>query len=175
MTPRNIVDTQNLTLKGKRGLFGDHEISQKDNENRSYEVHLMVSNQVVSSDWTKRTKTASTEGSSISIQANSNAMVLTKMLVKDVFSLLRSALKAADLWDSLDYFKISKVMQKRQDALFPSFEWISCAPVTSGGNHYVYIGTIYKGRHNLIFVGKTLKGFDKVCEVANKCARELGA
>jgi hypothetical protein len=135
----------------------------------------MVSNQVVSFDWAKRPKTASTEGISTSIQANSNAMVLMKRPVKDVFSQLRSALKAADLWNSLDYFEISKVMQKRQDALFPNFEWISCAPVTSGGNHYVYIGTIYKGRHSLIFVGKTLKGFDKVCEVANKCALELGA
>ena len=135
----------------------------------------MVSNQVISFDWAKRTKTGSTEGSSISIQANSNAMVLTQRPVKEVFSQLRSALKAADLWDSLDYFKISKIIQKRHDALFPSFEWISCAPVTSGGNQYVYIGTVFRGRHNLMFVGKTSKGFDRACEVANRCARELGA
>jgi hypothetical protein len=66
-------------------------------------------------------------------------------------------------------------MQKRENAPFPSFEWLSCAPVTSGGNHYIYIGTVFKGRYNLIFVGKTSQGFQAACEVANRCARELGA
>ena len=100
---------------------------------------------------------------------------ITKLLVKDVFLELKTALERADLWDSLDYFQISLAMQKRENSVFPSFEWLSCAPVTSGGNHYVYIGTILKGRHNLIFVGKTSEGFSKACEVANKCAAELGA
>ena len=98
-----------------------------------------------------------------------------KRLVKDVHSELRAALEGANLWDSLDYFEISMAMQKRQKALFPNFEWLSCAPVTSGQHHYVYIGTVLNGRHNLIFVGKTSKGFKTACEVANRCARELGA
>lgn len=98
-----------------------------------------------------------------------------KRLVKDVHSELRTALRGASLWESLDYFEISMAMQKRGNGSFPSFEWLSCAPVTSGGNHYIYIGTVSKGRHNLIFVGKTSKGFQTACEVANMCAHELGA
>lgn len=99
----------------------------------------------------------------------------TQRLIKDVYSQLTTALKGASLWDSLDYFEISMGMQKRQNATFPSFQWLSCAPVTRGGHHYVYIGTVLNGRYNLIFVGKTSKGFERACEVANRCARELGA
>jgi hypothetical protein len=98
-----------------------------------------------------------------------------KRLVKDVHSQITEALKGADLWDSLDYFEMSIGMQKRPDAPFPNFDWIACAPVTSGGRHYIYIGTIFNGRHNLIFVGKTSKGFERACAVANRCALELGA
>jgi hypothetical protein len=100
---------------------------------------------------------------------------LTSRLVKDVHAELRTALMGARLWDRLDYFEISNTMQKRQNALFPRFEWLSCAPVTCGGQHYVYIGTVFNGRHNLVFVGKTSEGFESACEVANLCARELGA
>jgi acyl carrier protein len=100
---------------------------------------------------------------------------LAERLVKDVHAELKAALRGADLWDSLDYFEISMAMQKRANALFPSFEWLSCAPVTSAGHHYIYVGTVFKGRHNLIFVGKTSKGFQAACEVANMCARELRA
>lgn len=100
---------------------------------------------------------------------------LGELLVKDVHAELRTALKGARLLDGLDYFEIGMAMQKRQNAPFPRFDWLSCAPVTSAGNHYVYIGTVLNGRHNLIFVGKTSKGFERACEVANLCARELGA
>ena len=100
---------------------------------------------------------------------------LTKRLVKDVYAELRVVLEGASLWDGLDYFAISMGMQKRENAPFPMFEWLSCAPVTSGGHHYIYIGTVFKGRHNLIFVGKTSQGFQAACEVANRCAHELGA
>jgi len=100
---------------------------------------------------------------------------LTKRLVKDVHAELSAVLKGASLWDALDYFEISMGMQKREKSPFPSFEWLSCAPVTSGGHHYVYIGTVFRGRYNLIFVGRTSKGFNAACQVANKCAHELGA
>ena len=169
------MDKINLASKERRSLFGTKQNFQKVKQNGSQEVQVMISNHGVALDWASRKKSASTDGSMKSTKVNSNGKVLTKLLVKDVFSALKTALKGANLWDSLDYFEISKAMQKRQDASFPSFEWLSCAPVTSGGNHYVYIGTIFKGRHNLMFVGKTSKGFDRVCEVANKCARELGA
>jgi len=100
---------------------------------------------------------------------------LAKRLVKDVHAELRTALERARLWDRLDYFEISTSMQKRQNGPFPRFEWLSCAPVTRGGQHYVYIGTVCNGRHSLIFVGKTSNGFERACEVANLCACELGA
>lgn len=100
---------------------------------------------------------------------------LAERLVKDVHTELSAALRGANLWDSLDYFEISMAMQKRANALFPTFEWLSCAPVSSAGHHYIYIGTVSKGRHNLVFVGKTSKGFRAACEVANMCAHELRA
>jgi len=100
---------------------------------------------------------------------------VTKRLVKDVHADLTAALRGASVWDSLDYFDISIAMKKRQDGPFPSFEWLSCSPVTSDGHHYIYIGTVSKGRHNLVFVGKTSKGFQAACEVANMCAHELRA
>ena len=135
----------------------------------------MESNHVIALDWVNRKKSASTDGSIKSTKVNSKGKVLTKRLVKDVFSALNTTLKGGNLWDSLNYFEISKAMQKRQNVSFPSFEWLSCAPVSSGGNQYVYIGTVFKGRHNLMFVGRNSKGFDRACEVANRCARELGA
>ncbi len=100
---------------------------------------------------------------------------LTKRHIKDVHAELSEALRGSTLWDSLDYFEISMAMKKRENAPFPNFEWLSCAPVTSNGNHYIYIGTVWKGRHHLIFVGKTSKGFQAACAVANRCAHELGA
>ncbi len=100
---------------------------------------------------------------------------LGERLVKDVHAELKTALTSANLWDSLDYFEISLAMRKRPNALFPGFEWLSCAPVTSDGHHYIYIGTVSRGRHNLIFVGKTSRGFQTACEVANMCAHELRA
>lgn len=100
---------------------------------------------------------------------------LATRLVKDVHAELSTALKKAHLWDRLDYFEIGTAMQKRQNSPFPRFEWLSCAPVTRGGQHYVYIGTVFNGRYNLIFVGKTSDGFERACEVANLCACELGA
>ena len=100
---------------------------------------------------------------------------LNKRLIKDVHAELQAALRSASLWNDLDYFEMSIAVKKRENAPFPSFEWLSCAPVTSDGHHYIYIGTVFKGRHNLIFVGKTSKGFQAACEVANMCAQELRA
>lgn len=107
--------------------------------------------------------------------AKTDGEELAKRLVKDVHADLKKALIGARLWGSLDYFEISTTMQKAQNSPFPNFEWLSCAPVTRGGNHYVYIGTIFNGRHKLIFVGKTSEGFESACAVANRCAHELGA
>lgn len=95
--------------------------------------------------------------------------------IDEVLAGLKAELEVAKLWDSLDYFEISASMRKTPAVLFPRHDWLSCAPVTSGGNHYVYIGAVYNGKHRLVFVGKTSKGFAKACEIANKCALELGA
>jgi hypothetical protein len=57
-------------------------------------------------------------------------------LVKDVHSELKAPLTGANLWDSLDYFEISQAMRKRLNTLFPGFEWLSCAPLTSDGHRY---------------------------------------
>ena len=107
--------------------------------------------------------------------AESGEEGLAERLVKDVYRELTAALKGASLWDGLDYFEISRTMLKRQNLLFPRFEWLSCAPVTSGGHHYVYVGAVRNGRHNLVFVGRTSNGFGRACEVANLCACQLGA
>lgn len=111
----------------------------------------------------------------IPTDVKSDEGALAKRLVKEVHADLEAALREASLWDSLDYFDISIGMKKRENALFPSFEWLSCSPVNSDGHHYIYIGTVSKGRHNLVFVGKTSKGFQVACEVANMCAYELRA
>jgi|GEM_PF-911502 len=115
------------------------------------------------------------EETGMSTEATNSLEGLSQKILKEVHAELSEALRGASLWDSLDYFEISTAMQKRENSPFPSFQWLSCAPVTSGGNHYVYIGTVSRGRHNLVFVGKTSQGFQAACAVANECARELGA
>jgi len=111
----------------------------------------------------------------IRIEEKDDGGRLTKRLVKDVHADLKTALKGAGLWDCLDYFEIAMGKKKTENDVFPSFEWLSCSPVTGDGHHYIYIGTVSKGRHNLVFVGKTSKGFQAACEVANMCADELRA
>jgi hypothetical protein len=101
---------------------------------------------------------------------------LTNRTVRDIHSDLTAALKNARLWDSLDYFEISLAMKQRQRLSFPNFEWLSCSPVTgAGGDYYIYVGTVLRGRYSLIFVGKTCQGFQPACEVANLCADLLRA
>ncbi len=126
-------------------------------------------------DRTDRKKIGGNGISMISSEAKILGEPMTNQVIKDILSGLRAALKRADLWDSLDYFKISTAMQGKEEAPFPRFNWLSCAPVSSGGQHYIYIGTVFNGRHRLVFVGKTSKGFESACAVANRCARELGA
>jgi hypothetical protein len=101
---------------------------------------------------------------------------LNRRHIKDVHADLKAALIGFGLNDSLDYFEIAVGKRKREDAPFPQFEWLSCSPVTGkAGGHYIYIGTVSKNRHNLVFVGKTSKGFQVACEIANLCARQLSA
>lgn len=101
---------------------------------------------------------------------------LTGRSIGAIYADLTAALKNAGLWDCLDYFKISLSMKKRENSPFPHFEWLSCSPVTGeNGGHYVYVGTVAKSRYSLMFVGKTLEGFQAACEVANMCADQLRA
>ncbi len=101
---------------------------------------------------------------------------LTNRSIVDVYADLTAALKNARLWDCLDYFEISLAMKKRQNLSFPNFEWLSCSPVSGEtGDHYIYVGAVSRGRYSLIFVGKTSKEFQVACDVANRCAQQLGA
>jgi len=96
--------------------------------------------------------------------------------IKDVHADLKMALTNFGLNDSLDYFEIAIGKKKSENVPFPEFEWLSCSPVTGkAGGHYIYIGTVSKNRHNLVFVGKTSKGFQVACEIANMCAEQLSA
>lgn len=109
------------------------------------------------------------------INSNDGKIDLTKRLAKDVLADLNVALKKAGLWEDVEYFELSIAMKKRDNSAFPNYEWLSCAPVTNDGRHYVYIGAVSKGRHNLVFVGKTSNGFSTACKIANMCAVELQA
>ncbi|MBI5252129.1 MAG: hypothetical protein HY912_21755 [Desulfomonile tiedjei] len=101
---------------------------------------------------------------------------LTRRPIKDVHADLKAALIGFGLNDSLDYFEIAIGKKKVENVLFPEFEWLSCSPVTcKAGGHYIYVGAVLKNRHNLVFVGKTSKGFQVACEIANLCAEQLSA
>jgi len=111
----------------------------------------------------------------IKIEANDGGR-LHRRHIKDVHADLKTALTSFGLDDSLDYFEIAIARKKMEDVPFPQFEWLSCSPVTGkAGGHYIYIGTVSKNRHNLVFVGKTSKGFQVACEIANMCAKQLSA
>ncbi|MBI5249436.1 MAG: hypothetical protein HY912_08070 [Desulfomonile tiedjei] len=101
---------------------------------------------------------------------------LIRRPIKDVHADLKTALTRSGLDDSLDYFEIAIGKKKTENVPFPQFEWLSCSPVTGkAGGHYIYVGTVSKNRHSLVFVGKTSKGFQAACEIANMCAEQLSA
>lgn len=112
----------------------------------------------------------------IVMEAENGGGRLCRRPVKDVHADLKTALVESGIYDSLDYFEIATGKKKTENGPFPEFEWLACSPVTGkAGGHYIYIGTISKGRHNLLFVGKTSKGFQVACEAANFCAQQLSA
>ena len=109
------------------------------------------------------------------IEANDGERLIRRPL-KDVHADLMTVLTGFGLNDSLDYFEIAIGKKKTENVPFPDFEWLSCSPVTGkAGGHYIYIGTVSKNRHNLVFVGKTSKGFQVACEIAKMCAKQLSA
>jgi hypothetical protein len=112
----------------------------------------------------------------VMIDADKDGRTLIRRPVKDIHADLKTALKRFGLYDSLDYFEIAIAKKRTENVLFPQFEWLSCSPVSGkAGGHYIYVGAVSKNRHNLIFVGKTSKGFQAACDVANRCAQELRA
>lgn len=111
----------------------------------------------------------------VMIEANDGGRLIRRP-IKDVHADLKMALARLGLNDSLDYFEIAIGKKKTETVPFPAFEWLSCSPVTGkAGGHYIYVCTVSKNRHNLVFVGKTSKGFQAACEVANMCAEQLSA
>jgi hypothetical protein len=112
----------------------------------------------------------------IALEVNDDRGRLTKRLVKDIHADLKLALASDGLLSGLDYFEIAIGKRKTEKVPFPRFEWLSCTAVTGkAGGHYIYVGTVSQNRHNLVFVGKTSKGFQAACEVANMCAKQLSA
>jgi hypothetical protein len=77
-------------------------------------------------------------------------------------------LKLLDDWDRWDQFPYR-------------FKLIACYPVTGkrgaeGEDHYIHVEVVLEdGSHHLLYLGKTIWGFDHACRVANACAWRLGA
>ncbi len=95
--------------------------------------------------------------------------------MSDIHSDLEANLRAAGLWEALDYFDLTSAMKQKKIKRFPEFRWIACFPVAEPGQgHYVHVEAITASKKSqLIFVGKTVKGFDIAAAVARKCAELL--
>lgn len=93
----------------------------------------------------------------------------------DIHADLEAHLRDAGLWEALDYFDLTSAMKQKKIKRFPDFRWIACFPVAEPGQgHYVHVEAITASKKcQLIFVGKTVKGFDVAAAVASKCAELL--
>lgn len=112
----------------------------------------------------------------IPIEEKNDEGKITRRFLEDIHADLKAFLKIPGLWECLDYFEIAIGKKKRENFRLPHFDWLSCSPVAGrNGSHYIHIGTITKGRYSLIFEGRTSKGFQAACEVANLCAEQLRA
>lgn len=104
---------------------------------------------------------------------------IRRKTVKEVYEELRARLEFEGMLPD-EYFAISTLIEyEKEDGInkpFPDFRLIACYPVTGGNEgHYIHVDAIKDGKCELIFVGKTFQGFERACEIANACARHLGA
>jgi len=105
-----------------------------------------------------------------------------KMLL-DVYEELRARLTASAHGGAMDYFKRSFEREDGTLLLSPvfipaDFRWVACYPVTGGSEgHYIHVDLILNDGTTRwpMFAGKTFLGWAKACEIANFCAKELGA
>lgn len=107
---------------------------------------------------------------------------IRRKTIKEVYDELCARLKFEDMFPD-EYFEISASIKykyetgkEKENAPFPEFRFIACYPVTGGSEgHYIHIDVVKDGKHEPIFLGKTFKGFERACEIANACSRHLGA
>jgi hypothetical protein len=58
---------------------------------------------------------------------------------------------------------------------FPPYHCIACFPISDNNKHFIRVEVILNEKRRLVFLGKTLKGFEFACKIANSCAKHLGA
>lgn len=61
------------------------------------------------------------------------------------------------------------------DKEFPPYHCIACFPRSDGDKHFIRVEVILNEKRRLLYLGKTLQGFDFACRIANGCAKHLGA
>lgn len=97
--------------------------------------------------------------------------------VSEIHADLEAELREANLWEALDYFDITSAIKQKRSTRFPEFRWIACFPVFEPDQGcYIHVEAITVGKKSqLVFIGKTVKGFGVAATVANKCAELFGA
>ncbi len=105
---------------------------------------------------------------------NSKGIWVTRDM-SEIHEDLEAGLRAAGLWEALDYFDLTSAMKQKKIRRFPEFRWVACFPVAEPGQgHYVHVEAISASKKSqLIFIGKTVGGFDVAAAVAGKCAEML--
>jgi hypothetical protein len=111
----------------------------------------------------------------IALERKTSKGVWVNRDISDIHADLEAGLRAAGLWEALDYFDVTSSMKQKNIKRFPEFRWIACFPIVEPGQgHYVHVEAITAGkRSQLIFIGKTVKGFDIAAAIASKCAELL--
>lgn len=111
---------------------------------------------------------------------------------REVFTELKDRLEQDGLSPD-EYFLISgdlSIVDNGKEPFPEGYRWIACYPVTGRSEgHYIHVDVMVSHeRHrdpfslpetyeerNLVFLGKTFKGFDFAARVAAACAKHLGA
>jgi hypothetical protein len=97
----------------------------------------------------------------IALERKTSKGVWVNRDMSDIHADLEAGLRSAGLWEALDYFDLTSAMKQKKIKRFPDFRWIACFPVAEPEQgHYVHVEAITASKKcQLIFVGKTVKGF----------------
>ncbi len=111
----------------------------------------------------------------IALETKTSKGIWVNRDIIDIHADLEAGLRASGLWEALDYFDVTSSMKQKKIKRFPEFRWIACFPVVEPEQgHYVHVETITASKKSqLIFIGKTVQGFDVAAAVANRCAELL--